>query len=1436
MADISLRDYLAKLDNLLSSQSAPEVILHARHILQHFPRNAQTYRLLGRSLVATTRWPEAAEVMRRVLSVFPDDKVAHAGMSEVYRLEKRTDDAIWHLERAFEQSPNDQIILDNLRELYRKHRKVEHGKVQLTAGAVARQYVRNGLYEQALDTLQKAIAAAPERVDLRLLLAQTYWDAGRRVEAGETALEVLRTLPDCLVANTLMAALWLTEARPSDAQRYINRIQSLDPYLALELAQGQDVPDETFTLAELDYQKAAERELVAQTPDWLKGIDAATAAVMSADLDSQTNADDILAGEGLRRSRTTEQDMFGELGEPDALFDEQTQPPPGEMTSPRAGLTDRLVRPQTGSLPAERPVPGPRKGLTGRLTPPPEEPLKTEPTPSFMADLMPAESVAPSQEELPQWLDASAPDIAADIGSTAQADLPDWMQANPEADDLPFRRQRSAEPDHEDPLAWLRESGIEVTEPTSAPADDDLFGTADDSIALQDADAVDPLSWMQSYGGKDRLMDSSATADETRLMDDAVPGDDDSDPLAWLQQADVEPAATGGNMPTGFNNDAVPGDDESDPLDWLQQADAEFTSGEAAAESAPVDPLDWLADDTMLDEALDLESLVDNRLPPSESLASVPAVSPTAETPEWQDNMPDEKDPLDWLSSSEAQPAPQSDESFTWSDQTTPESGAGEGEFPDWLTSTDEAVASLEGDDGSAAENLDWMSSMPSNEAESTQPVKTGNTGMLDWLNKAAPETASLPPTPTAGDNVPDWLNEMQTEIEAEPSSTPVVDENGFEWMSQSDDMPSAVSADSNPPDWLSAMNIADEVEALAEDAPLAAAEVPDWLTQTQMGDESLVEAQAAANEAVPDWLGELNISGEAEMLADAVGNAPEWTDEIAEAAPLASADDSPDWLADLKPVDATPAMAENMSITSEWLSEMNTPEMEEPPEADTITQMPGQIQDWVANVRAQSEDTVLEDDAPDWLAAMQPEDAAEAEPEAMMSDTPDWLAAMKPEDESEVQAEPQAAMSDTPDWLAAMQPADEVVAEAEPEPMMSDTPDWLAAMQPTDEVAAEAESEPMGEVTPGWLMDMQSEAMSEAKVEPEAVMSDSPDWLADLQPEGEVEAEAAPMQADEPDWLAAMQSESTTLDEPEPASVASDTPDWLAELQPEETTGSEVEPEPMAEAAPDWLAAMQAAGDVTNDLEPVVNEEPDWLAEMTSETDESAPVAQRPISSAVTRDLSDWTGGQNLDFDPTASASEEPDWLTNMASDAVPEPAPDEMMSDDVMAAMDEVVTENATDMPDWLTAMRPTEAAAAIDSQQGYDWEAEPGDGEFMPAAPAPAQNAPDWLNAMVPGLDVDYEAEEDEPLETEFLPGSENRVTPVVAATPAKARPEYSWLLDIVQEESQHIRAVGQQSARRFVFSRLPAWLRKPTEARDEVADQADADNVDIPPWLQ
>ena len=49
---------------------------------------------------------------------------------------------------------------------------------------------------------------------------------------------MLKVLPDCLEANRIMAALWLSFDRPSDAQRYVNRLELVDPYLAVEVVQG----------------------------------------------------------------------------------------------------------------------------------------------------------------------------------------------------------------------------------------------------------------------------------------------------------------------------------------------------------------------------------------------------------------------------------------------------------------------------------------------------------------------------------------------------------------------------------------------------------------------------------------------------------------------------------------------------------------------------------------------------------------------------------------------------------------------------------------------------------------------------------------------------------------------------------------------------------------------------------------------------------------------------------------------------------------------------------------------------------------------------------------------------------------------------------------------------------------------------------------------
>ncbi|MFN8374638.1 MAG: tetratricopeptide repeat protein, partial [Anaerolineae bacterium] len=271
MATITLQDYYDKLEELLNRNANDEVIRHCRHILQFFPKNARVFRALGRALLESGEYEESGEIFRRLLGVYPDDYTAHVGLGEVYQKLNKPDDALWHLERAYEQDPNNQMLIDTLRELYQRYRKVEQAKLQLTAAAVARQYVRNELYGQAIDVLAQAIERTPERMDLRVLLAQTLWDANQRVEAAERALDVLDKLPDCLVANRILTQLWLDEQRPSDAQRFLTHIESIEPYLALELAKGESSASD-LTLEELDYSRIAQQELAMASPDWLQDL------------------------------------------------------------------------------------------------------------------------------------------------------------------------------------------------------------------------------------------------------------------------------------------------------------------------------------------------------------------------------------------------------------------------------------------------------------------------------------------------------------------------------------------------------------------------------------------------------------------------------------------------------------------------------------------------------------------------------------------------------------------------------------------------------------------------------------------------------------------------------------------------------------------------------------------------------------------------------------------------------------------------------------------------------------------------------------------------------------------------------------------------------------------------------------------------------------
>jgi len=258
---LTLQAYLDELNQMLENESATKVVSHCRYILQHYPQNVDTYRLLGKALLQRGQheglkehFDEAVEVFQRVLTVLPNDYEAHICLSEIRAEENALDRAIWHLERAYEQMPGNVELQTALRNLYvQRHGEQGSNKIQLTRGALARQYANGQLYDQALIELRKALEQSPKRIDLQLLLAETLWESHHPVEAGEMAVQVLRKLPNCLAANRIMAQLFLDYERPSDAQKFLDRIEAVDPYEALEVVRpGVEPPQNMYLLERLD--------------------------------------------------------------------------------------------------------------------------------------------------------------------------------------------------------------------------------------------------------------------------------------------------------------------------------------------------------------------------------------------------------------------------------------------------------------------------------------------------------------------------------------------------------------------------------------------------------------------------------------------------------------------------------------------------------------------------------------------------------------------------------------------------------------------------------------------------------------------------------------------------------------------------------------------------------------------------------------------------------------------------------------------------------------------------------------------------------------------------------------------------------------------------------------------------------------------------------
>jgi tetratricopeptide (TPR) repeat protein len=594
MADIALQEYTEQLEDLVEHNRVDEVMAHARHILQHYPKYLGAYRVVGKAMLEVGQDQYAADMFRRVLSGDPEDYLTRVAISILYDRQGDLEKALWHMERAFELAPDNEAIRGEMRRLYGRRDGVEPGRLDLTRGALARTYSRGGLYSRAVEEIQALLVDEPKRIDLQVALAEALWCNEQRAAAEDICRRVLEELPYCLKANLILGEIYSRTGR-DEAREHLRRAQALDPgNVQAEELFGEESPlsPAEIRLPFLPYAPGAEQPAWLPEPDQPSEPVAPEEAVsleeMTASMEAQIEIPPWLEKAAGDDESSPPVAPVGPDVPNGASEDYQPPTPMDTQDDTPDWLASPLPDEVSEAMPSvETGDPAPEGGA------------------DWLADLAslqdveePAEEYVPEQggddqpgaqeisggisgEDVPEWLKADEatgegiiPHDAKDLEGALPGEVPDWIaEMAPEGTfDQPPSEPASPEGEGGSP-DWL---GALSTEEASDQA------AEEPAVPASDADSPDWLGALAPEGESDLPPASEPTpaaADSVDGMPDwlteMAPGDQILEPAVEEPEVVSEPEADAGEAvtaPAWLEGDGMP--DGEDALAFLESLTA----------------------------------------------------------------------------------------------------------------------------------------------------------------------------------------------------------------------------------------------------------------------------------------------------------------------------------------------------------------------------------------------------------------------------------------------------------------------------------------------------------------------------------------------------------------------------------------------------------------------------------------------------------------------------------------------------------------------------------------------------------------------------------------------------------------------------------------------------------------------------------------------
>jgi len=1005
MAEVALSRYCDEAKELIRTDSYDQAIAICRQMLKHYPKYLRAYRLLGEACLEKGDYVEAANFFKRVLGADMEDMVVYVGLGIIFDEQSALDEAIWQLEQAFELSPGNAEIRGELQRLYGDRDGAPPPKLKLTSAALGRLYLREELYQRAIDEFRGVLEEDPERPDIQIALAQALWWSDQRQEAAKVCEGILETYPNCLKANLILGEILLSSGREEEGEALLETAKAMDPenVVAQELFREEaPLSLESVTVPRLD-DTSLEKEIsdlrsempspVGGTepgdgapsyrpregpeeimPDWLRSLQEEEREFAGEELtsppDSQAMPDWL---QQLAHERAAEgveaQEPVMAAGPGDETFEEtECQLPDQPLEEhPEAGEeeeTDARVPGET-LLPDRVITPG-ESALIDELRLPEEE--FSEAAPEEKPWQAESGEDIPSAHEAPDWLselrmEATAADEEAPGSEPDEDETPEWLR-DLRAEGI---EDKAVPETDEDVPAWLRDLRPEAAEEEAKIDEGEAPARDAARAAVKPGEEPEPRADVVEAGPppevgveetRTPIEEQPKISDETmEHLRATMPDESDSieEIMAWMEASKALLADEGVTETTIAEHiEAVSRDSESieegEIPTWLRQLSPTPEAGE---------------------EAL----LGDEAEQPSHETA-VP--TPEEEIPTWLLELrPETAESIAPAIGEETEEAPgeeltaqQEDESITLEEAAAIAEQAPatppEEKIPTWLLRL-RADAREE-----AAEEV----AMPPAEAEAggEEPVvpPPADEEMPTWLRElraeamrdepAAPAEEPEPtveepaPPPTEEEEMPSWLGQLPAEAARDEIPLPTEEVP----LAQEEPEPHEVEAEF--PSWLQELR----AEVAREGAAISPEEIP-----TGPEAEPIAPTEPAE---MPSWLSEAGAEAEAgEALAR---EEPEIAPGEVPLTPLEE-EEVPSWLRELRTQAADGDTGILMQTAESAAEEVPLPALEEE-----------ELPSWLQQLRAEA--TEQEGVAPPMERGPRVEDAAIEEPAAWPEKVPE--------------------------------------------------------------------------------------------------------------------------------------------------------------------------------------------------------------------------------------------------------------------------------------------------------------------------------------------------------------------------------------------------------------------------------------------------------------